>query len=229
MNNLKEKPRETFNTSKLSYPVSEGTVTLNNYLNTQGDLTLASLRKSLAYEENDSLPSMFRTPRAPASVNSGPAGERIDKVIDVPDSPLSHPNIPNTTGAMSPFVAAALFISLAGTAAFQLVGPGPSADREAQNSPPTAEAALQKQPANSQAAVAAFISIPSPGDNEGLQTHSIAPPFSSGTELDGWSGTVETFKQLLAEQRASQGPLVKQTENERVLNQLEAWMNAKTR
>jgi hypothetical protein len=40
---------------------------------------------------------------------------------------------------------------------------------------------------------------------------------------------VETFKRLLAEQKASQASALKQADNERLLGQFEAWMNAKAR
>jgi hypothetical protein len=78
-------------------------------------------------------------------------------------------------------------------------------------------------------ATAAFFSFPSGGSDEGAQTDPIIPSQPSLADRDSWPETVETFKRLLAEQKASQVSELKQAENERLLAQLEVWLNAKAR
>jgi hypothetical protein len=115
--------------------------------------------------------------------------------------------------------------------AVHLTAATPSTDREAVD-PVSSRPDGDKAASTSNrglAATAAFISTPSDGDKDGWQTPSIALTPSSSAEREAWSDTVETFKRLLAEQKASQASELKQTENERVLGQIEAWSNAKAR
>jgi hypothetical protein len=52
---------------------------------------------------------------------------------------------------------------------------------------------------------------------------------SSQADPQAWNDAVETLRRLAAEQKASPAPSLQQTENQRVLGQLEAWSKAKPR
>jgi hypothetical protein len=77
MSSLIEKLREV-DPSKLSHPVAENTVSLRNYLDRTGNVSQTSFgsRRSLAYERDEPLPSMFRI--HPPQADTGSRSDRDD-------------------------------------------------------------------------------------------------------------------------------------------------------
>jgi hypothetical protein len=232
MSNLKEKPKELAYPSKLSHSVDENTVSLSNYLDRTGTVTQALFgsRRALAYERDEPLPSMFRISPPQADTRSQYHRDDLGNVDDeVADDALSQRDVPNATGSLSPYFAAALFLSLVGAAAVHFTAATPSTDKGAVKPVLKTDGDKAAMADRSVVTTAAFFSAPPAADKAGWQTQSIPLTASSPAETEAWSETVETFKRLIAEQKASKAPEVKQTEAERVLGQLEAWSTAKAR
>jgi hypothetical protein len=180
--------------SKLSDPVAENHVSLSNYLGRTRTVTQALFgpRRVLEYERDDEpLPSMrISAPHADtrSRYDGGELGNVHYAVAD--GALLSRSDLLKTTVAWSPYVAAALFPCLVGVAAVHFtaraIKPVSKTEAAAPDRGVTATAASS---ADSKAT---------------WQTQSIAITPSSPAEPDAWNDTVETFKRLLAEQKASQ-------------------------
>jgi hypothetical protein len=220
MNSLKEKLREVEHTSKLSHSVNENTVPLSNYPDATGNVSLALFgsRRALAYERDEPLPSMFRDTDF-RSVRDG-------KLFDVAPSESDPVNAPTN---FYPYVGAALFLCLVGSVAVYFAAANPSSDKGAVKPITKADVDKAATPDRGATATAAFFSAPPAVDKAAWQTQAVAITPSSAAEPEAWSDTVDTFKKLLAEQKASQAPGLQQSEAERVLGQLEAWSKAKAR
>jgi hypothetical protein len=221
MNNLKEKPREEVYPSTLSYPVGENTVTLSNYLDRSGNVNLTDFRSNRSFEY-EPLPPMFRRQRHQDVAVSGPNSvdpANADAGVPVGAPSEADPSI-ETSGGLSPYIAAALFLALMAGAAVHFTTTA-EGDRDAIAQPATADRGA--------IATAAFFSSPSHYGSESAQPQTLTPTQPSLADRETWSETVETFKRLLAEQKASQASALKQADNERLLGQFEAWMNAKAR
>jgi hypothetical protein len=206
MNSLKEKLREA-DPSNLSDPLTDDTVSLSNYLDRTGAGTEAhfgSRRTIATLVRDEPLPSMFRE-----------TASESDPV--------------NATATWSPYIAAAVFLSLVGAAAVHFTAATPSTDKGAVKPITKADVDKAATPDRGATATAAFFSAPPAVDKAAWQTQAVAITPSSAAEPEAWSDTVDTFKKLLAEQKASQAPGLQQSEAERVLGQLEAWSKAKTR
>jgi hypothetical protein len=207
---VKVKPAE------LDLSVAESTVSLSNYLKRTGTVTQALFgsRRVLEYERDEPLPSMFRISPPQADTRSRFDGGELGNVdYEVADGALlSRSDMKRVIASWSPYVAAALFPCLVGVAAVhfavRVIKPVSKTEAATPDRGVTATAASF---ADSKAT---------------WQTQSIAITPSSPAEPDAWNDTVETFKRLLAEQKASVGPGLQQTENEQVLGQIEAWSDA---
>jgi hypothetical protein len=202
-------------TSKLSHSVDENTVSLSNYLNRTGTVTQALFgsRRALAYERDERLPSMFRINPPQADTHSRYDRYDLSNVdYEVADGARPGSDMMKVIATWSPYIAAAIFPCLVGVAAVHFtaraIKPVSKTEAAAPDRGVTATAASS---ADSKAT---------------WQTQSIAITPSSPAEPDAWNDTVETFKRLLAEQKASHAPGLQQTENEQVLGQIEAWSDA---
>jgi hypothetical protein len=199
MSNLKEKLREVSN------PLTDDTISLSNYL--EKTRTATEARRTLAHERDEPLPSMFRD----ADFRS----IRDTKALVVAPSENAPTNF-------YPYVAAALFLSLAGAAAVYFTAANSSTDKGAVN--PISKADVDKAAIIDRGVTTTAAFLSAAVDKVGLETQS-----TPSSPAEHWSDTVDTFKQLLAEQKASQAPGLQQSEADRVLGQLEAWSKAKAR
>jgi hypothetical protein len=221
MINLKERPAEGLNISRMSHPVDEGTVTLSNYLNRSGDLAFAPFWSSgaLAYNMAQRPPMVHWPDRPVIQVLQGSAGEGVSDIdMEVPAN--APPNTQKAKASLAPYIAVALFLSLvAGTGVLLATSAQPFEGSES-------------GPANAgkgAARIAAMVFSTSVDGIESLQVPSTAPMRFSMTEGEDWPNTVERFKQLLAQQQTSRASAVRQAENNRLLGQLDAWLKAKSR
>jgi hypothetical protein len=219
MIDLKEKPAERLNISRMSHPVNEGTVTLSNYLNRSGDLAFAPFWSSgaLAYNTPQRLPAVHRPSQPVIQVLQRSASEDISDIdTAVPVNAAS--NTPDAKASFAPYIVVALFLSLAaGTGAILATSTQPF------------DGAAPGPASAGKGAVAAMVFSPSVAGIEGSQARSTAPMQLSMAQGGEWPETMERFKQLLAQQQTSRASAMGQAENDRLLGQLDAWLKATAR
>jgi hypothetical protein len=240
MSTLKEKVRETPSASKSSNFVSENTVTLNNYLSSTMGSSAAPFgsRANVAYDHDGSLPSIFRANRHVALRGTEPSKALLaDSDRIVPALLELHPS--KVTAAFSPYMAAALFLSFVagataahfGTTTFQALEPITTPDKGTVRLPPV-QAHPQKsatEPATASLAAAAFFPTvrAAKGGEEGLSSQLAAPAVQSLDDRQAWSETVETSKQLVAQQKTSPPAGIKEAENEKLFKEFVGWLGSK--
>jgi len=203
MSKLKEKPSERLSNSQLSHPIIESPITLVNYM-TRGTCAPFWSVDGPSYDSSDGTP----------------ANNTVTGVYPATDggAPLSAPSRHTSwcvTLRLAPYIAAGFILSAAMAEGLLLVA---AASHDSRAAP---------EPVHSdQAAVATVFSIET-GDTSQSELASATPSLMANGER--WPDTVETFKRLLAEQKAAQVPEIRQAENERILGQMEAWLKAKSR
>ncbi|MGA7326278.1 MAG: hypothetical protein WBX25_17795 [Rhodomicrobium sp.] len=216
MNNLKEKPRERPNASRLSCPIHASSVALGNYLNGSAGVASAPFRSAngLAFESAEMLPSIFRSNQALTGREARYDGRRVpDRAPIAPSDAPSRSHGSKMTTRL--YVAVVFLLCLVAAEGLLLAKP--------------AFYGAPAEPASLRADQAAIATVFSANIIEESQPEPIAATPSLLTNEERWSATVETFKQLIAHQKASQVSIVKQAANERLLGQLEAWMKGKAR
>ncbi|MGA7325869.1 MAG: hypothetical protein WBX25_15625 [Rhodomicrobium sp.] len=216
MNNLKEKPRERLNASRLSCPIHGSSVALGNYLNGSADVTCAPFRSAngLAFASTEMLPSIFRSNQALTGREARYYGRRVpDRAPIAPSDAPSRSHGSNMTARL--YGAVVFLLCLVAAEGLLLAKP--------------TFYGAPVEPASLRADQAAIATVFSANMIEESQLESIAATPSSLTNGEPWSATVETFKQLIAQQKASRVSAIKQAENNRLFVQLEAWMKAKAR
>ena len=228
MNNLKQKPRGRSNTSWLIHPVND-TLAASYAPNMNRDDREASFGSSqnFPYNDDEPVPRMFRTNRE-ASVTR-PRASRANLLARGAEEP-SKSHALHVTRRLSLQITLALCLAFIAGAAVHSTAATPTVGREALSSPsvdrPTAAHPLTANRGTIKSA--ALVSFPSATGQAGAKIYPTTSWEGSLVDRD-WSETVETFKQLVVEQKATQALQMKQAENARFLGQLEAWMNAKTR
>ncbi len=240
MSNLKEKIRETPSASKLNNFVSENTVTLSNYLSSTIASSTAPFASTanVAYDSEESLPSIFRANRQVALRGTEPSKALLadsDRIVPA----LLELQSSKGTAAFSPYMAAVLFLSFVagataahfGITTFQALEPITTPDKGTVRLPPV-QAHPQKsanEPATASLAAAAFFPIVSAAQSgeEGLSSQLAAPAVQSLDDRQAWSETVETFKQLVAQQKTSPPAGIKEAENEKLFKEFVGWLGSK--
>ena len=204
MSKLKEKPSERLSNSRLSHPIIESPITFGNYMTRDRCAPFWSAR-GLGYDSSEW-----------TSANNTITGVEHGYPGTDGGAPLSAVGASrygnwSVTLRLAPYIAAGFILS----AGLLLVA---AASHDSRAAP---------EPVHSdQAGVATVFSIET-GDTSQSELASATPSLMANGER--WPDTVETFKRLLAEQKAAQEPTIRQAENERILGQMEAWLKAKSR
>ncbi|MGA7325007.1 MAG: hypothetical protein WBX25_11115 [Rhodomicrobium sp.] len=215
MSNLKVKPNERLINSQLSHPVMESTTALRNYLTRGEDVTCAPFWTGggLSYERTEQLPAIFRSNRTVSS-NEPRTNFRYEGASASAAEPSKSDRL-SVIFRLSPYLVVAIVLSLVAGEAVLVATTAPQGGR----------VALEPLQADKVAVASVF----------SAETIEIAQPEpalvtpASMASGERWSDTVATFKRLLAEQKAVQAPSIRQAENGRLLEQMEAWLKAKSR
>jgi len=156
--------------------------------------------------------SVKNSQQLPAILGPGRALTGIEPQVDALPSMAasSRSRSLSITLRVAPYVAAALVLSLAGGEGFLLATWNSHSER-------TAVEPVQFD----QSTIAETI--------EGSQPEPASATPSFVVNGERGSGTVENFKQLLAKQNAAKALAKRQAENDRLLQQMEAWLKAKSR
>jgi hypothetical protein len=182
--------------SRLCNPVRQNTVAHNTYT-VRPEIPALQAFGGLASERLDPIPSMFRTKERPL----------------VQEAPESRSSLLSILTGVSPYLAAIVLCVLVSGFAVHVSTAKPAEDDAVKPAPAT------RTEAKNRSAVAGA-ATPAPVERKASEAKRPEP-----AKNDAWSQTVETYKQLLAQQPAPETPKTKQADGEQFMRQLETWMN----
>jgi hypothetical protein len=240
MNNLQEKSKEPLSTSWLTHPVTGRTAVPSSSIDGRRDTKPFWLAEDFLCGDTEPLPSMFRSKEKISGTERRLASVDIVTTV-LPADRLSKWPISNSAAAVenmlrwaarpykwhisnrtASYIIASCLLVFAAVDGVLLTASTFSADRKGRVE--SASAALDQDGTET----AMVFLTPSSESAEASPAPLLAPAHGALPEGKLWPAALDALEQLTAQRKASQAAVMKQAENERLLERLEAWMNART-
>jgi hypothetical protein len=215
MNSLEEKTNDWLDAYWPGYPVTGRAAAPAASAGARQHVRAFWLDDGFLSGDAEPLPSMFTSKMRAGDARPGPAKARLAGSISLA-ARLSKRHISNRTAS---YIIASFLVLFAAADGFLLATSTFSADRALIEQ---ASAALDED----RTETARLLSVSSPEVAKASKTSSLTLRRAVLPEGESWSAAVTTFKQLVAEGKASTAAAKKQAENERLIERLGSWMNA---